>query len=105
MKSPIKTVTLQDLQTAICKWADRTFGPQTQENRVKKLLKEVEELQKKRNDKTEICDCMIVLLQVAKGAGMDAHALITGCHEKHQINELRKWAVDSDGCHQHVSQR
>jgi NTP pyrophosphatase (non-canonical NTP hydrolase) len=98
----MKTPTLHELQELISKWADATFGAQTQEIKVKKLLKEVTELAKHPRDKSEIADVMIVLLQVAKGAGMSADDLIRAGYDKHRINELRSWAVDADGCHQHV---
>lgn len=95
-------ITLHELQHKICSWADKTFGNQPQHARVKKLANEVEELTKSPFKKSEVCDCFVVLLQVAKGAGMSADELMNGTLEKHRINELRQWEEQPDGTHQHL---
>lgn len=84
--------TFGDLQQELARWHDDTFGT-TDDPRpcIAHLDEEVHELYEAPFDKTEYADCLILLLNAAGIAGLDAESLLCEAEKKHEVNKTRQW--------------
>lgn len=91
--------TIADVQRAITEWADRTFPNRTIEEAIKKLKKEIAELEASgHTDAGELADVAILLFDIAYLQGIDLRRAVAN---KMRINEGRIWERLEDGTHQH----
>jgi NTP pyrophosphatase (non-canonical NTP hydrolase) len=79
------------LQGEIESWLAGVYPDRSQQDVLIKFLEEVAELFKNPNDSEEIADLLILLLDLARFAGVD---LLTAGYEKLAINRSRQWQVD-----------
>lgn len=79
---------------AQAEWSRATFGPDTERNHIgplKHLAKEAVEAQVEPADPVEIADCLFLVFDAARRAGITYQQLIATCEEKLEINKARKW--------------
>ncbi len=69
------------------------------------LEKEILELKADLNDHSEWADCLLLLLDAARRAGVDADQLILAAFKKLEVNKTRKWGKpDENGVIQHIKE-
>lgn len=81
-------------------WSTRTFGPDDEIGPVgpmKHLMKEAQEAVDAVNDPVEYADCLLLLLDGIRRAGLTLEQVVASAHEKMKINELRTWPAPEDG--------
>jgi hypothetical protein len=103
MNKPVDPVKF--LQHRIVEWADRVYPDRTAHGALVKLvLEEIPELlHGGLHDPLEYADILILVLDIASLHGFDA---IRAAHQKMDINERRRWTVDSDtGLMRHVEEK
>lgn len=95
-------MSLQALQTAVSDWSAETFGrPDSGQPLAIRLVHEALELVKAPEDLEEGADCLILLLNWAERAGYSADDLVQAAWLKHQKNQDRQWAEQSNGTWHH----
>ena len=99
--------TLDSLQEIAGEWSDQTFGTnRAPQGSLNHLLKEVNEALKEPYNKEEYADCLLLLLDAARLAGIDADTLLLAGFQKLEINKKRTWgAPDENGIAEHVRNR
>ncbi|MEW6156768.1 MAG: dATP/dGTP pyrophosphohydrolase domain-containing protein [Verrucomicrobiota bacterium] len=96
-------MTLQQLQQEIGAWSEMTFDDETPLPKLHHLRQEVAELIAAPYDKTEYADCLILLIDAARKAGISAEELIRAADEKMEINRRRTWSEpDQNGVVHHL---
>lgn len=94
----------QEIQDKIGRFTDETFGGSTVESKMAHLREEIQEVIDAPEDKMEWADCMILLLDAARRAGLSMDDLHQAIEDKLAINMKRKWgAPDKDGVVRHVA--
>jgi hypothetical protein len=85
-------------------WSDETFGKNRKPTGpMNHLKKEVEEVLDNPYDTEEYADCLLLLIDAARLAGMTPESLLDAAMEKHLKNRLRKWGeADSFGVIEHT---
>lgn len=89
-----------DFWVSLAKWSQATFGPDSERNHIgplKHLAKEAVEAQVEPADPVEIADCLFLVFDAARRAGMTLGDLITECEKKLEINKARKWGTPKPG--------
>jgi len=102
---------MKKLQASVSKWQNKTFGNNKEHllGLTRHLKREVEELEcllypvgslsSYENIKSEVADCLIVLIGIADGLGLDLEKSVK---EKMRENKKRKWkSPDKDGVIEH----
>lgn len=90
------TKTMQELQTSVSDWGNKTFGSgQRFHPIIDKLREEIEELDDSDGDLEEFADCFILLLGAAAKKGFNVKTIEAAIHWKHNINIRRKWGKPS----------
>lgn len=98
-----KIIDMAALQREQGKWAQGTFPAQTIVAKIKHLRKEVDELLENPTDRSELADCFLLLLDIARKNNMTASDLFEASVAKFRINQMRKWGPpDEDGICEHV---
>ena len=95
----------QLLQDDIAAWSDATFGPGSKRLNgiVDHLRREVDELAANTADSTEFADCLMLLIDAARCAGLNTTMLLLASRQKLEVNKLRKWGpIETDGSILHV---
>jgi len=85
---------LLDLWERQADWSQRTFGPDTERGPIgplKHLEKEAREAQANPIDRTEYADCLLLVLDASRRAGIKLGDLITEAIDKQKINMARTW--------------
>lgn len=102
---------IDQLQTDIGRWSDKTFGACVEDRReglINHLIEEVEELHSvgdENNVKEELADVMILLLDVARGFGFTATYLLYATEDMLEKNRGRKWGEpDENGIVHHIEE-
>jgi Protein of unknown function (DUF550) len=99
----MKIKDLQTLQREQGAWAEKTFPRQPVESKIKHLQREVAELLKKPHDPSELADCLLLVLDIARRGRMTTGQLIEAAAAKLEINKLREWGPpDAEGVCEHV---
>jgi hypothetical protein len=94
---------LRQLQLAQQKWAETIFAGQTVQSKIKHLRREVNELLEKPGDKSEMADCLLLLLDIARKSQVDGTMLFEAAVAKFRINQARTWGPpDADGVCEHI---
>ena len=96
---------LKQLQIDIGMWSDETFGPPNERfvGILEHLKKEVDEIIEDPYDAMEFADCMMLLLDAARIAGLDPSDLLKMMQKKLEINKQREWGpVDDSGVCEHI---
>lgn len=76
-------------------WSQRTFGKDAERGpmgALKHLECEAREAQKNPTDKSEYADCLLLILDASRRAGMSIRDLLKAAEAKQEINEKRTWA-------------
>lgn len=95
--------TFDQLQRDIGQWQRDTFRNQSVFSKIKHLQREVIELEQKPTDRSELADCLILILAIAETTGVSNGTLLQAACEKMEINKLRKWGrPDADGVQSHI---
>jgi hypothetical protein len=97
-------MTLQKLQVAIGQWSEVTFDDASPLPKIRHLKHEVDELLAAPYDRFEYADCLILLLDASRKAGISANALVEAAFEKMEINKQRAWGADEEGISHHLAQ-
>lgn len=87
-------------------WSQETFGPDRKRGPlgpIKHLQREVEELLAAPDDREEYADCLLLIFDAARRAGMASGDLVIEAHAKLAKNRTRKWNPnpDPDGFTEH----
>ena len=80
-------------------WSQRTFGSDELRGPLgplKHLEKEAKEAQEKPDDLFEYADCLFLIFDAARRAGMTLTQLLSTCEQKLEINKQRKWSKPTD---------
>ena len=95
---------LKELQDQQGLWADETFGYGRKPRLILNHLKrEVEEAIADPTDPIEYADCLLLLLDAARNAGIDGDQLIEYAYDKLKINTSPKWgSPNEDGSIEHI---
>lgn len=75
-------------------WSQATFGLDTErgpEGALKHLRKEVDETLEAQDDILEYADCLILIVDAARRAGISTNRLIGAMSDKMAVNESREW--------------
>ena len=89
-----------ETQKSISAWASATFSGQTPGSKIAHLRDELEELAEKPDDKEEIADLLILLLNIMEMAGGDWQEEV---NKKMAKNRARTWsAPDERGVCHHI---
>jgi len=92
------------LQQEIGEWSEATFDDIGPTPKLHHLKKEVEEVLQAPLDRVEYADCLILLLDAARKAGISADELLEVTYEKLQVNKRRLWGEpDENGVVHHVA--
>lgn len=90
-------------------WAAETFPSQTAVGKLCHLSEEIQELIEALESgeteaiESEYADCAILLMDVARTAGMDAAQVDRAIERKMDVNRSRKWGKpDSNGVCHHI---
>lgn len=85
------------LQTELGKWSDGQFGYNRKpHSSIEHLKKEVDELLEKPYSVEEYGDCLMLLLDAARRAGITGSALMEQAYKKLEINKKREWGKPDD---------
>jgi hypothetical protein len=95
-------MTLQELQDTIGQWSEVTFDDAGPLPKVHHLKREVDELLAEPYARFEYADCLILLVDAARKAGISADTLIETAFEKMEINKRRVWVMDAHGISHHL---
>ena len=94
----------QLLQDKIGGFTDETFGESTVASKMAHLREELDEVVAAPDDRMEWADCMILLLDAARRAGLSMDDLHQAIEDKMEINLKREWGEpDEDGVVRHVA--
>lgn len=87
-------------------WSQATFGNDSERGPLgplKHLEKEAKEAQESPQDSSEYADCLLLVLDAARRAGIQIDDLVVAAYEKLQINKARTWpAPIADAPVEHV---
>lgn len=75
-------------------WSQRTFGTDQERGPLGALMhleKEAREAQESPDDPTEYADCLLLIIDAARRANIDAVQLLHHAYDKLQICKQRKW--------------
>jgi hypothetical protein len=73
------------------------------QSKIKHFIREAHELLKNPNDKSEMADCFLLLLDIARKSQVDANMLFEAAVAKFRINQARTWGPpDADGVCEHI---
>lgn len=93
----------QNMQDDIAAFTDSVFGASTVRAKLHHLAEEVQELMEDPDDQHEWADCVILLIDSAKKAGLDMDDLYKAVENKMKINKNRKWGEpDENGVVRHI---
>lgn len=95
---------LTHMQQTWGRWSDATFGGHRDPRGcLCHLAKEVDELREAPADIMEYADCLTLLLDAARRAGIDGDDILRASYRKLEINKRRQWgAPDANGVVEHV---
>lgn len=100
---------LKAIQIVIRNWAYRVFPERSRlpideqvTQAIRKLKKEVEELEQNSHGEDEFADVAIILFDIAE---MRGHDILEAVITKIATNYKRKWKLESDGTYQHVKEQ
>lgn len=82
------------------KWSQDTFGTDAEVGPIgplKHLAKEAMEAEERPADFFEYADCLLLVMDSARRAGLTPMTLITAAHLKLETNKKRKWPEPKDG--------
>jgi hypothetical protein len=106
-------IAVHDLAETIAEWSQRTFGTDAERGPLgplKHLEKEAREAQARPDDPKEHADCLILVLDASRRAGIPLAKLLQTALKKMEENVARKWpdpkawifgtphVVDSEDC-------
>lgn len=80
------------------RWSQATFGLDSERGPLgplKHLEKEAKEAQEKPTDKSEYADCLLLILDASRRAGIEPLELILEAQKKLKINQAREWPKTS----------
>jgi len=95
-------MTLRELQDTIGQWSEVTFDDASPVPKLHHLKREVDELLAEPYDRFEYADCLILLVDAARKAGLSADTLVETAFEKMEINKRRVWVEDDNGVSHHL---
>lgn len=99
-------IAYHDLWEEISWWSQTTFGTDAERGPVgplKHLAKEAAEALAAPDDRTEYADCLILVLDAARRAGIKPQELLNRALAKMDVNKARKWpAPTSDEPVEHI---
>ncbi len=81
----------QKLQDDIEEFTTAVFKEATVKTKMLHLKEEIDEVIAKPKDKHEWADCLILLLDAARIAGLNTEDLLISANEKMAINKKRNW--------------
>lgn len=84
------------------KWSEETFGHGGPEGSIKHLADEVREVAERPYCAEEYADCLLLVLDAARRANIDAHALVAAAKKKLSLNRVRTWVKHDSGYFKHV---
>lgn len=95
---------LEKLQRDVGAWSDSVFGAGRHPSAcLAHLAKEISELRACAFDEMEYADCLILLIDSARMAGLSATDLIRAAFCKLKINRRRRWGKpDENGVIEHI---
>jgi hypothetical protein len=96
-------MTFQQLQDLIGQWSEVTFDDASPLPKIHHLKHEVDELLAEPYDRFEYADCLILLVDAARKAGISADALVETAFAKMEINKRRVWVADERGVSHHLA--
>ena len=79
------------------KWAARTFGEQTTEEKLRHLHKEIDEIIDDQTDVVEYADALSLLLDAARLQGIRADQILIAAWNNLDVNMRRTWTKNPDG--------
>ena len=92
------------LQHEIGEWSEATFDDPGPAPKLHHLKAEVDELLAAPFDRIEYADCLILLLDAARKAGISGDELLEAAYHKLQVNKRRIWGEpDENGVVQHIA--
>jgi hypothetical protein len=95
---------IAELQHAIGEWSEATFDDNSPAPKLHHLKEEVDELLEAPMDRAEYADCLILLLDAARKAGIGADELVQAAYQKLEINKRRLWGEpDENGVVKHIA--
>ena len=80
-------------------WSQATFGRDCERGPIgtlKHLAKEAVEAQEKPDDEFEYADCLLLVLDAARRAGLSPLQLVKVARDKMVINKTREWLKPTD---------
>jgi ParB family transcriptional regulator, chromosome partitioning protein len=80
-------------------WSQETFGSDSERGPIgplKHLEKEAKEAQDNPDDFSEYADCLLLVLDSARRAGLRPMALVQAAREKMVVNKARLWSTPTD---------
>jgi len=95
-------MTLRELQDTIGQWSEVTFDDTGPLPKIHHLKREVDELLAEPYERFEYADCLILLVDAARKAGLSADALLATAFEKMEVNKQRTWVEDEHGISHHL---
>jgi Protein of unknown function (DUF550) len=87
-------IAVHDLAETISDWSQRTFGTDAERGPIgplKHLEKEAREAQAKPDDPMEHADCLILVLDASRRAGVSLASLLKHAQDKMKANRARAW--------------
>lgn len=81
-------------------WSQKAFGPDRERGPagpLKHLIKEANECLANPADHMEYVDCLFLVFDAARRAGLTYDEMLMGCFWKLAINRRRKWSKPKDG--------
>lgn len=87
-------VYFQSLADEISSWSQFTFGTDAERGPIgplKHLAKEAMEAANDPSDRAEYADCLILILDASRRAGITPQELVSAALEKMQVNRSRSW--------------
>ena len=91
---PNPTDSLLKLATEQAEWSQQTFGTDQERGPLGALMhleKEAREAQEAPDDPSEYADCLLLIIDAARRAGIDITQLLQHAHDKLEICRQRKW--------------
>jgi hypothetical protein len=95
MQDTVNDSRVQAFWDAQAEWSRATFGSDQERDHIgplKHLVKEAGEAQVRPPDHVEIADCLFLVFDAARRAGMTLDTLISVCEHKLIVNKARKWS-------------
>lgn len=98
---------LDELCSEHSRWSQATFGTDQERGPIgplKHLAKEAQEAQNSPNDPLEYADCLLLVLDASRRAGIKPIELMKYALQKLEINKNRKWnvAAGNDEAVEHI---